>query len=289
MATISPARVGSTEKRQSSPKRKVATLAEVQAALQKSTPLRRLFASASQAELLLTTFLFTGLFVLLSLSVLFAGAERSAAFSVQNQPVSFTINANASDSQTQSFLQALMRLPQVTDVSYRTKENLYAAERQRNPEGMAALQATTGRNPFTDRVEVSLYSSADREAFFAFLQSPKLASLLQPRFLWEVPALWLEQDRAIAFHQSLKGMFLLLSGLCVVLLLVSSLQFVRARLRTHARAVRTLRLLGAGRSLLYRPFFLELGVLLLLAFVISSLIVWPLTATLPLDGANLYV
>ena len=274
MATITPTRVRS-QRKESSARAKKATLSDVHHALRGQGEFRRAFAGMRELDLLLATFLFTGLLTLMQSGVALAVREGATAAAMERQqPVSLTINAGSLSTQLQPFLQALLSLPYVSDVSYVTREQRYERERQLRPENAIYLQTTSGRNPFKDTVEVTLYSVRGQESFFTFLKRPQLQTLLHPSFLWEVPLRWQEQGRAARAHRS--SQLLLLSGALAafVLLLIAVAQFVSNRMRSADRQVHTLKLLGADMWFIRRPFFVEVSVLLLLGLVLSTVITW---------------
>ncbi len=180
----------------------------------------------------------TGFITAIHLGLLQRAESRAALLSLErNAEFGIPLQLSVTDSETQMFLQALLKLPQVRSIDIQGE------------------------------IHVTLRSILDYETFFTFLKRPELSSILSPSYASELPE---ERDRIVAAmgeesdRASLATFFL---SSAIVLL------FAYLLLRLHDspafREARLLRLFGAGHGTQLRPFLTSEGAHLGLAFLLS--------------------
>ena len=185
-----------------------------------------------------SVFLCAGFITAFHLGLLHRADSRAALLSLErNAAFGIPLQSSVADAETQMFLQALLKLPQVRSIDIQGE------------------------------VQVTLRSILDYGTFFTFLQRPELTSILSPSFTSQLPE---ERERIFAAmteesrKTSLATFFL--SAAAVLL-------FAYLLLRLHDapafREARLLRLFGATHGTQLRPFLIGEGAHLGLAFLFS--------------------
>lgn len=191
------------------------------------------------------------------------------------------VREGASDPQIQSFRQALLHLPFVTEVVHVTREQAYERQRERNPEIITFLETYGLPNPFVDTVGIALRSLTDYDRLLGFLRRPELQDVIDPRFLSVVTNQEQQVRSLLLLHRTVQRVLLLLlvGGVCLLTLL--TLQATQLCLTTHRRRVMIQNLVGASTWSLQRPFLIEVTAFSLSSFLIASIIVGEVVVLLP--------
>lgn len=228
-----------------------------------------------------TSLLTAGLlfFFLVSVELSFAASKFLDTVS-QRTPLLLPIQKTVPDAQIQSLLALLQHLPQVTTLSYQTKEQMFDRLQRERPEEAVFLQAYVPENPLLDHVVVGVRSLRDFAAFQKFLETPSLQSILAPTFPWTLRAWEGEVHVATARLRGLRT-FLVGSAFLSVLLLCILLSRAARVIADVTRDERTLRLiLGAAAHAVRAPALLGMGVVIAPALLLAGIVAWGLSHSL---------
>ncbi|MBT3834649.1 hypothetical protein HOF56_00190 [Candidatus Peribacteria bacterium] len=229
---------------------------------------RRLFCGVRYSDLILTTIFVSGISLVFSLCVSSAMHESNAILEVEKKPIQLFLSNSATSSQVQTFLQALTTLPHVENINYLTSERQLAMVGEVDVESMDVM--LNSGNPFADRIDVTLSSKDAAPAFLGFLKSSELGSIFHPQYILEIPKQWEETLARIKSHQFYNVLFSTFAVISILMIFMVMFQFVRMRLKSMERQIKTFKLLGASSWLIWKPFMAEVAVIMIFAFAVTG-------------------
>ena len=112
-------------------------------------------------------------------SAIFYSSERASFSNLEHPVLSFDLHLETSDAQIHTFIEALLALPQVRDVSHQTPAAAFDAERTLHPESIAFFQEASIENPFVDRMSIELHSFSDIAPFIIFLKIRRINHIVR--------------------------------------------------------------------------------------------------------------
>lgn len=266
-----PVAIGSHTKTQREETAAQPSLEDVRKALRQHGSSLHLFTAMDAREIVASLLVCMGLFALAELSLFGALQEHRSLVALSSAPtITVELSESAAETQIHSLLQGMLSLSHVASVQYETREQQLAALQRQVPE---ALIASDSISSFTDRASIRLRSFESTNAFFAFLKSPELHTILAPSFLWDVPEQIATIQSSIDQHRSTRLLFLGGTFLSLAMMIVLGWQYLRMRMSTLHNQLSTLRQLGARSWSLYKPFVFELSLFIVVGVSVSSVIV----------------
>lgn len=205
--------------------------------------------------------------------VFLAGIDGAMRLIREKTDLRLEITEAASDVQIQDFIQNIRTLPIVEDVTYVTREQAYERMRQKDPELVQFLSTFGIQNPFPETVGVRLRRLDDYDAFVAFLREPVSAAVVDPSFLstttdQEAQIRDLVDSMRAAHAAALLGIVLL-----ALVLLFVIVEFLRRRALDRRDELYIEQLVGASRSAMLTPFFIEVLLLLAAALFLATILI----------------
>jgi len=224
-----------------------------------------------------------GLLTLCQITVLFGtGMEAGLVLLRERTDLRLTIQPGATDASIQGLIQELKMQPYIDDVLFITKEQALDRQRRRDPELIEFLQTFGLENPFPDTLGIRLATIDAYPELKEFLRSPVYASVVDPSFLSAAT----DQETTLArVAEAIGGSRLLLlfvGGVMALVLLSTIIELVTRRASSRSQDLFVERLMGGSRVHLGLPFLMEIGVLLLIAMIVSIAFIALLVLTLPL-------
>ncbi len=195
--------------------------------------------------------------------------------------VYFTTGAKEADIFT--LRDSLKELPQVSVVTYLSREEALAAFRERHQNDQLTLQALEelGDNPLGAVLNIKAKDISQYDAIANFLRGQQALGEGGPQIIEKINYYDEEHRRAIdtltTYTNTAQLIAYVLIGFFVLLTVAISLNTLRLAIYSARDEIQVMRLVGAGQAYVRAPFVVE-GVLYgLVAAVITLLLLYPLT------------
>jgi cell division transport system permease protein len=194
--------------------------------------------------------------------------------------VYFTTDAQESD--ILALRDSLKALPQVSAVTYISREDALAAFRERHQNDQLTLQALEelGDNPLGSVLNIKAKDISQYDSIAKFLQDKQALGDGSPQIIEKINYYDENHRRAIdtlaTYTNAAKLVALVLVGFFVLMTVAISFNTLRLAIYSSREEIQVMRLVGAGQTYIRAPFVVE-GVLYgLIAAIVTLLLLYPL-------------
>ncbi|MEI8230456.1 MAG: permease-like cell division protein FtsX [Candidatus Peregrinibacteria bacterium] len=211
--------------------------------------------------------------VLLLLQILIAfllGLAGAQVLLLNRTDVKLEIRQEATRADAQQFFSALQALPEVTGVTYVTREQAYAQAKEKDAALTTFLDKFGISNPFPDTVNVRLTSLDVFPALTTFLAQPQWSQIINPTYLTESTTQEQDIRSLLSIAHGGQALFLLLLAIAGGVLLLTIIELTRRNALNRREEVLVERLVGAETMTIFLPFATEVTVLLWLGIIVSG-------------------
>lgn len=221
------------------------------------------------------------LLALLSINVLLTVqtiSEGAISAIKQRIDISVYLDPEATDEEIAALREQIASLPEVSLVSYTSKDNALASFRAKYSNNQEILQALKelGRNPLSPSLAVMPADTSQSQSLIAQLQRID-SDIIQSRDFTDNSVI-LEKIDYVTERINQIGWFLIAIFMFTSLLVAYNT--IRVAIYTHRKEIEIMRLVGASNYFIYMPYFISAFVYSLIAILIAICVFFPFLTVL---------